>query len=420
MKTKAHIIVLLAFLVLAGMIVSPVSADDFATDFPVCTAFSPVNDVQCKYMGSVGWNQTVNYMGWTSQDFIDECSPGTTAEGYNGEWGANCHQGIWRWKMGNSEGDMAFNTSLDFPQNTYLVINSSLMNGKKYLAVQVHKTDNDDRLALIWNITGLEYNPPIPTPTPTPEPTPIPGYVRTTYKTVDFATGYTILGTNINLYDTYAGTWKNSSSDADGTLWIDTLPYTTINAYASGTGYESALLTAVAQNTARTLYISMMKTGSAPAGNTSFVFQAKNAVSLFPISSATIIAQWSGVQHPCTTNSAGSCTIIIPNNTVIYASASKPGYDGQTTTFNTGPTSTGSYIFYLSQAYVTPTITATAGPGGTVPTTYAPGTGPGGYDPGYANTQGQYYMNWLAQNGFSLVVLCFLFTIIGLVKMASK
>jgi hypothetical protein len=265
-----------------------------------------------------------------------------------------------------------------------------------------------------YNLTTTNATVPLPNVTPTPEPTPLPGYVRNTFKTVDFANGYTIINSDIQLKDTHLVLWRNSTSDADGMYYIDTLPYTAIDAYAQATGYESSYLGLSARTTDQTFYISLMSSGSASPGNTTYTFQAKNAVSLLPVSGASITATWGGVQHAGTTNGAGSWIAIIPNNTVMQVTASKNGYEGQSASLNTGATSTGSHVFYLSQtSYYTFAPTPT-GPTGTP--TAVPYSGGGS---GYTTAQGQAIMDLLANNGYQLVYLCILVTIISLLMMVG-
>jgi PKD repeat protein len=260
---------------------------------------------------------------------------------------------------------------------------------------------------------------PTPTPTPTPGPTVAPGYVRSTFITKSATTWNTIHGSNIMLYDTYSHTWMNSTSDADGTLYIDTLPYTTINAYATFTifanEYADASVVANADVNGGTFIILMYPISSPPPVGSVNLFVSTMDGNNNVLRDVTVTAVWDGYPHTGSSGAYGTAQWVVPNNTQVRLTGSKVGYDGAEEIIDTGEGPSYSVILYLDQQHTTPTLTPT--PGGTVPTTVGPyGTpGPSGtMASGYTNTQGQRMLDFLATNGMGLVELCFMVTILGL------
>jgi PKD repeat protein len=270
------------------------------------------------------------------------------------------------------------------------------------------------------NITSA----PLPTPTPTPGPTVAPGYVRSTFVTIDATTLYTIHGSNIMLYDTYAGTWTNSTSDADGSFYIDTLPYTIVNAYATFTIFANEfapaeLLGVNVGNAGIDNAIRMYPVSSPPPAGYVNLFVTTMDNNGNVVRDASINALWNSIQHSSSSGTYGTAQYVVPNNTQVRLSASKTGYSGTTETINVGEGPSYAWTLYLAAQTVTstPTTTYTTGPGGTVPTTVGPyGTpGPSGtMASGYTNTQGQRMLDFLATNGMGLVELCFMVTILAL------
>jgi PKD repeat protein len=260
---------------------------------------------------------------------------------------------------------------------------------------------------------------PIPTPTPTPGPTVAPGYVRSTFITKSATTWNTIHGSNIMLYDTYSHTWKNSTSDADGILYIDTLPYTTINAYATFTifanEYADASVVANADVNGGTFIILMYPISSPPPAGSVNLFVSTMDGNNNVLRDVTVTAVWDGYPHTGSSGAYGTAQWVVPNNTQVRLTGSKVGYDGAEEIIDTGIGPSYSVILYLDQQHITPTPTST--PGVTVPTTIGPyGTpGPSGtMASGYTNTQGQKMLDFLATNGMGLVELCFMVTILAL------
>jgi hypothetical protein len=268
----------------------------------------------------------------------------------------------------------------------------------------------------------------IPTPTsiPTPIPTVAPGYVRNTYLTADAQSLATIHGTNIMLYDTYANIWKNTTNCLDGTSYIDTLPYTTIDAYSSYTAFpgvyaDGELLGGNAGSAGTDREILMTPIGSPPPAGYVNLFLTTESNIGNHLSGVSVVATWNGIQHAGTSSLLGSLTFVVPNNTQINLKASLMGFHDAIEIINSGPGTYYTHTILLYPQYIT--ATQTPAPGVTTGTTIGPyGTpGPGGtYAPGYTNNQGQMMMDLLAQNGLSIVMLCILVTIISLIKMIAK
>jgi hypothetical protein len=275
-----------------------------------------------------------------------------------------------------------------------------------------------DYMGWIWGgqftIWGGAVVPPTPTPTPTPSPTVAPGYVRSTFITKSATTWNTIHGSNIMLYDTYAGTWTNSTSDADGTLYIDTLPYTTINAYATFTifanEYADASVVANADVDGGTFIILMYPISSPPPTGSVNLFVSTMDGNNNVLRDVSVIATWSGYQHVGTSGSYGTAQWVVPNNTQVHLIATKTGYDGADEIINTGEGPSYSTILYLEQGYATPTptITSTTVPGGTIPVTL---------DPRTSGEKDVAMMDLIRTSGPDLISLAIVATMMGLLGM---
>lgn len=279
----------------------------------------------------------------------------------------------------------------------------------------------------IQDATGTWYNSSVlfaavvPTVTPTPTTTIPLGYVQSIFITIDGMTGYDIHGTNIMLQDVEAGTWTNATADADGSLAINTLPYHTINAYATYTTeagiYSDGELLGVTTPYAGTShnYITMYPPALPPgAGNTNLYITARDYDTYYLLTSATIkYTQPSGAVTVGNTGSSGTDMQNFPNSTVIIVAASKAGYTGASITVNTGTGTTKSATIYLSKATVTPTVTATPLPGEITPRPTQDPNDPALHG-GDTSMKGQEMMNYLAMNGMDIVQLCVMVTILAL------
>jgi hypothetical protein len=276
-----------------------------------------------------------------------------------------------------------------------------------------------------WYNTSVLFASGIPTPVPTVTPTPVPtiplGYVRSIFTTIDGMTGYDIHGTNIMLRDVEAATWTNTTSDPDGSLSIDTLPYHTINAYATYTAeagiYSDGELLGVTTPYAGTShnYITMYPPALSPGtGNTNLYITARDYDTYLLLTSASIkYTSPTGATTIGSTGSSGTDIQNFPNNTAIIVAASKTGYKGASITVNTGTGTTKSATIYLSKATVTTAPTSTIPPGGVTPVVTQDPNDPSLHG-GDTSMKAQEMMNWLAMHGMDLVQLCFLVTIFAL------
>lgn len=278
----------------------------------------------------------------------------------------------------------------------------------------------------VWYNTSILFSSLIPTPTVTPTATPTtaptiaPGYVRTYVETIDGTSGYTIHGSNIFLYDVEGSVWSNSSSDSNGEHYIDTLPYHTVNAYATYTVFADHYSNAESLGLPTGYYgdfhykLSMFPPAFDPGeGNVNLYVSTFDADTYDIVREASVqIRLPTGAVQGGNTGQSGTEIFVVPNNTVINIAASKAGYVGSNTVVSSGTGTTASAAVYLRRMTVTTVPTNTIPPGGvTTAVTVNP------HDPsitGNTNASAQDMMNWLAANGMQLVQLCFLITILGL------
>lgn len=279
-----------------------------------------------------------------------------------------------------------------------------------------------------WYNSSILFAPTAPTITPTPGPTVVPGYVRNTFVTIDGTTYSTIHGSNIMLYDVEAGVWSNSTSDADGSFYIDTLPYHTINAYATFTVFEdhyadASIMGAETGYSGMDFPIYMYPPGLSPGpGNINLYITVVDADTTYAIGSANVQVELpTGAIDGTTTGSGGSAaTFVVPNNTVIKARATKSGYGAVTESFNSGETSPKTKTLSMRKLLVTIAPTSTIPPGGVTP---AITVIPGCEDPnsaGCSRAQDAAMMKQLRDAGPSLIGLCIIVMFMGLVKMLGK
>jgi len=215
------------------------------------------------------------------------------------------------------------------------------------------------------------------TPTPTPTPTPIipAGYVRSTFVTIDGVNYNTIHGSNIMLYDVENGSWSISTSDADGIFYINTLPYHTINAYATYTIFanhyaDASIIGAVTGNSGMDYPIYMFPPGLPPGpGNINLYIPVVDASTSYAIGSVGVQVELptGAITGDITGPGGDAAVFVVPNNTIIKARASKTGYGPVTESFNSGEVSPKTKTLSMYRLVVTTVPTATIGPGGTTP-----------------------------------------------------
>jgi hypothetical protein len=262
-----------------------------------------------------------------------------------------------------------------------------------------------------WYNSSLLFATAVPTVTPTPVPTIPPGYVRTEIATYDVY-GAIIRGTDIQIKDVEAGVWKNSTSDTDGILWIDTLPYHTLNAYGQFTTIANQYQDASALGLStgydggvRFWLILYPYNPDVGAGNTNlFVTVTDNNG---PLANALVKV---GIPNSATllayTASSGVQSFVVPNQTILHITAEKSGYQTMGTTINSGTGTTAFANIRLDRLIVTIAPTSTIPPGGITPVvTVDVRTNP---------QKAEGALNILYANGESIVMVCVLMTILGL------
>jgi hypothetical protein len=276
---------------------------------------------------------------------------------------------------------------------------------------------------LTWYNSSVLFGVPItptPTVTPTPAPTIAPGYVRTTVKTIDGTTGNEIHGSNIFLYDVEGSTWSNSTSDGDGSHYIDTLPYHTINAYATFTAFADhysdaeALGLPTGYDGGITYSLSMFPPALSPGeGNVNLYVTVQDADTYDIIRDASVQVRLpTGAVQGGNTGSSGTEIFVVPNSTVINIAATKAGYVGSNTVINSGAGTTASATVYLHKAVVTTTPTSTIPAGGVTPVITV--------DSRTASEKDQAMMDKVRDAGPTLIDLAVAATIIGLLGLMAK
>lgn len=263
-----------------------------------------------------------------------------------------------------------------------------------------------------WNTSALFDISVTPTPTTT-----IPaGYVRTYFTALDGQTNGVIQDVNIQLLDVEADRWTNYTSDWDGTGYIDTLPSHTINAYANAVGYIS--MSRLGLNAFDGSYpLILFATGMFPpilGGNVNLVVMVTDEITQQPLMSVELAAYMpNGSALGGVTGSSGQEVFTVPNATIIRVGASKPGYqntNGVIKTSNVGP----DYLrIDLQRETITPTPTRTVVPG---EVTVRPTVDPLSPEQNNGDTslKAQEMMNFIANNGLTIVELCFMVTIFAL------
>lgn len=242
----------------------------------------------------------------------------------------------------------------------------------------------------------------------------------TTFWAVD-PLGHRVYGSAISLQDVQNTSWTNTSSPSGGVATITSLFGHTINGYATAAGYNDGETLGITADGVSGGIILMTPTNitNVSAGYVTLYVYAKESVGNAPISGAYINLAYkeggSTRNDGSTTNTEGVASFVVPNNTLIYVYGEKVGYERVSTTKDSGSGSGGdaavSVILYMTNQYVTPTITATTGPGGTVPVTV---------DPRTPQEKESDIALILIDYGDMLVMFFIALTIIGGVKMIMK
>ena len=233
--------------------------------------------------------------------------------------------------------------------------------------------------------------------------------------------GHRVYDSAISLQDVQNSSWTNTSSPSGGSATITSLLGHTINGYATAAGYNDGETLGITADGVSGGIILMTPTNitNVSAGYVTLYVYAKESVGNAPISGAYINLAYeeggSTRNDGSTTNTGGVASFVVPNNTLIYVYGEKVGYERVSTTKDSGSGSGGdaavSVILYMAGQYVTPTVTATTGPGGTVPVTV---------DPRTPQEKESDIALILIDYGDMLVMFFIALTIIGGVKMIMK
>jgi hypothetical protein len=260
---------------------------------------------------------------------------------------------------------------------------------------------------------------PVPTSTPTPAPTIAPGYIRTEIAAIDIY-GARIYGTTINILDVEAGVWKNSTNDADGLVYVDTLPYHTLNVYGSYTliadQYLDAQLIGISTgyDGGIRFYLVMYPADIDPGlGNVNLYVTVLDNNGLVPIPTALVKVGIPG--NPTLsgyTSSSGVQRFVVPNQTVLHITAEKSGYQTGGTIINSGTGVTADAIIALDRITVTPTTTGYIPTGGITPVVTFDSRTPNEKDTGM--------MEIIRNAGPDLINLAIAATIVGLLGLMMK
>lgn len=245
-------------------------------------------------------------------------------------------------------------------------------------------------------------------------------YVTTTFWAVD-PLGHRVWDSAISLQDVGNSSWTNTSSPSGGVATITSLFGHTINGYAEAAGYNDGETLGIPADGVSGGIILMTPTNitNVSAGYVTLYVYVKEATGNAPIPGVYVNLAYAegGSTHNDggTTSSEGLTSFVVPKETLIYVYGEKVGYEKVSTTKDSGSASGGdasvSVILYMGSQTVTPTVTATTGPGGTVPVTV---------DPRTPQEKESDIALILIDYGDMLVMFFIALTVIGGVKMIMK
>jgi PKD repeat protein len=233
--------------------------------------------------------------------------------------------------------------------------------------------------------------------------------------------GHRVWDSAISLQDVQNSTWTNTSSPSGGVATITSLFGHTINGYATAAGYNDGETTGIPADGVSGGIILMTPTNitNVSTGYVTLYVYVKEATGNAPIPGVYVNLAYAegGSTHNDggTTSSEGLTSFVVPKETLIYVYGEKVGYEKVSTTKDSGSASGGdasvSVILYMGSQTVTPTVTATTGPGGTVPVTV---------DPRTPQEKESDIALILIDYGDMLVMFFIALTVIGGVKMIMK
>jgi PKD repeat protein len=253
--------------------------------------------------------------------------------------------------------------------------------------------------------------------------------VTTQIHLTDLYSGWPIQSASLNMKDIENNSWTNVTTGTNGAGEITTLMNNHINAYGSASGYDdNDLLNVLADGSGYSF--SLMPTGfsNVTAGNVTLYVTVVDDDTTFRLAGATVNIGSSviigGDFHSVTTNAAGVAKDVVKNNTIVHLYTSKSGYNGVSSTVNTGTGSGGSahvdVEVRLTKSVITPTATITTLPGGGYPTvapTYLPNCDPGKSDYNDVKCRQSHSnsgLNFLAEHMEDLIMLCVFVTMMYL------
>lgn len=506
MKNKGHILILLVFLLIGGMIVSPVMAENHGTCyFDFESSYFNVPDTGSKCFDAyIGDSQPIQLLtpdqicsaaGYTHNDAFDHLTlnywTSNPADGYSGwaYWAgttAEIHS-PYTWSVPNQAGKWVTYSALctghaanmhvageikagasvtaptasftctpvsQFPDENVVCTDTSSNTPTDWLwtldyealGIKGYQTSTSRNFTWQSHYTGIfgvnlwannsaggswynrsNYVEISDNATPIGIDDPIPaGYIRSMVQCVNPEDSSLISDCAISIKDIEGNAWSNGSFH--GTWFIDTLPLHHINAYGSASGYTSASRLNLDASSSLMYELFLFPGYLPPAsdGHVRLYAIVNDYTTGAPVLNAQVEFKGSGESTQIKyTSVSGIAQVEWANTSTVYVSASKAGYSPASRTIVTTATGPDTVRLELSAPWVTlPVTSGTPLPGElTVRPTQDPNKNPdGSYVAGYSNIKGQEMMNWLAENGFQLVQLCFFVTILGLlgVKLGSK
>ena len=241
------------------------------------------------------------------------------------------------------------------------------------------------------------------------------GTITTTVYATDGDTGSILVGATLNIKDVENSSWVNATSTALG-IPINTLASHTLNIYGSYPGVynESYELGAAPGGP---YYLPLFQYRAAPLGYVYLYVTVRDASTGLTLLNSPVTAKLpTGATEGTNTGSSGTASFLVPNNTIIIVGASSPGYTAQSMSTTTGIVNKHIYVD-LPRATVTTGVVT--------PTVTDPATGqiikPQPTKDSRNNLQKDSdLLNILRTYGETIMLLCIIAIIMGLVKMMGK
>jgi hypothetical protein len=241
------------------------------------------------------------------------------------------------------------------------------------------------------------------------------GTTTTTVYATDGDTGNILVGATLNIKDVENNSWVNATSTMTG-IPINTLPSHTLDIYGSYPGVynESSELGATPGGP---YYLPLFQYRAAPLGYVYLYVTVRDASTGLTLLNSPVTAKLpTGATEGTNTGSSGTASFLVPNNTIIIVGASSPGYTTQSMSTTTGIVNKHIYVD-LPRATVTTGVVT--------PTVTDPATGqiitPQPTQDSRTNLEKDSdLLNILRTYGETIMLLCIIAIIMGLVKMMGK